>query len=456
MGTSPATTRGVPPITDSNAVSIACPIGFPAAMSEPELMPGSLTSPPGRLRRLGPGLITGAADDDPSGIATYSQVGAQFGYGLAWTMLFSLPFMIVIQEISGRIGAVTGRGIAENLRRHYRPWLVRSVVALLLVANVINLGADLGAMGAAVALLLGGNSRIYTVAFGILCLLAEIFLSYAVYAGVLKWLTVSLFTYVAVVLTAHVTWSRAIVATIIPRISFGSGQAMALVAVLGTTISPYLFFWQSSLEVEDRLKRKALPLCLTPKLAKDQFNRIRTDTAVGMVVSNLIAICIIYATAATLNASGVTDIQTSSQAAEALRPVAGEFTFAVFAAGIIGTGLLAVPVLAGSGAYALSETFRWREGLDQRWFQAKSFYGAIAASTMAGVALNFTPLDPVKALYWSAVINGVLAAPVMAVIMLIGANGRIMGRLTLPKPMLVGGWLATLVMAAATTGFFVL
>jgi NRAMP (natural resistance-associated macrophage protein)-like metal ion transporter len=401
-------------------------------------------------------LITGAADDDPSGIATYSQVGAQFGYGLAWTMLFSLPFMIIIQEISGRIGAVTGRGIAENLRRHYRPWVVGSIVVLLLVANVINLGADLGAMGAAVALLLGGNSRLYTVAFGILCVLAEVFLSYAAYAGFLKWLTVSLFAYVAVALTTHVPWSRALLATIVPHLSFGAGQAMALVGVLGTTISPYLFFWQAALEVEDRLKRKALPLCLTPKLAASQFGRIRTDTVVGMVVSNLIAICIIYATAATLNATGVTTIQTSAQAAEALRPVAGAFTFAVFAAGIIGTGLLAVPVLAGSAAYALSEAFRWREGLEERWFQAKSFYGAIAASTVAGIGLNFTSLDPVKALYWSAVVNGVLAAPVMAVIMLIGANGRIMGRLTLPKTMLAGGWLATFIMAAATIGFFVL
>jgi NRAMP (natural resistance-associated macrophage protein)-like metal ion transporter len=401
-------------------------------------------------------LITGAADDDPSGIATYSQVGAQFGYGLAWTMLFSLPFMIVIQEISGRIGAVTGRGIAENLRRHYHPWLVRSVVALLLVANTINLGADLGAMGAAVALLLGGNPRLYTVGFGILCVVAEIFLSYALYAGFLKWLTVSLFAYVAVVLTVHVPWGRALLATTVPHFSFGAGEATAFVAVLGTTISPYLFFWQSALEVEDRLRRKARPLCLTPGAAKAQFSRIRADTVVGMGVSNLIAICIIYATAATLNATGITDIQTSSQAAEALRPIAGEFTFAVFAAGIVGTGLLAVPVLAGSAAYALSEAFRWSEGLDRRLLQAKSFYATIAVSTMAGVGLNFTQLDPVKALYWSAVVNGVLAAPVMAVIMLIAANGRIMGRLSLPGSMRIVGWLATLVMVIASIGFFIL
>ena len=346
--------------------------------------------PSGLLRRLGPGLITGAADDDPSGIATYSQVGAQFGYGLAWTMLFSLPFMIIIQDISGRIGAVTGRGIADNLRRHYGAWLVRTIVALVLAANVINLGADLGAMGAAVELLVGGSARAYTVGFGLLCVVAETFLSYGLYSGLLKWLTVSLFAYVAVVFTVHVPWSQALLATIVPHLAFGHGGAMALVAVLGTTISPYLFFWQASLEVEDQVKTQARPLCLVPLLAKPQIARIRTDTIVGMSVSNLVAIFIIFATAATLNAAGVTDIQTSSQAAEALRPIAGPFTFAVFAAGIIGTGLLAVPVLAGSAAYAVAEALRWRRGLSRRLLQAKSFYATIAVATMAGVGLNFT------------------------------------------------------------------
>ena len=328
--------------------------------------------PPSSLvRRLGPGLITGAADDDPSGIATYSQVGAQFGYGLAWTMLFSLPFMIVIQDVSARIGCVTGRGISDNLRRHYNPWLARGIVALLLVANVINLGADLGAMGAALRLLLGGSDRLYTVAFGIVCVTAEIFISYAVYAGVLKWLTLSLFSYVAVIFTLHVPWGAAVFATLVPHLALSHDTAMALVAVLGTTISPYLFFWQSALEVEDRKRRAAPPLCLAPQSAKPEFARIRTDTITGMGVSNLIAICIIYATAATLHAAGTTTIETSSQAAEALRPIAGELTFVIFAAGIIGTGLLAVPVLAGSAAYALSEAFKWREGLDRRLLQAK-------------------------------------------------------------------------------------
>lgn len=434
-----------------------------AVQEESEQAPASVVpvqlaaaQPPSLVRRLGPGLITGAADDDPSGIATYSQVGAQFGYGLAWTMLFSLPFMIVIQVISGRIGCVTGRGISENLRRHYNPRLGRAIVLLLLIANVINLGADLGAMGAALRLLLGGSDRLYTVGFGILCVAAEVFISYAVYSGVLKWLTLSLFSYVAVVLTVHVPWREALLATAVPHLTLGHEAAMALVAVLGTTISPYLFFWQSAMEVEDRKRRKEAPLCLTPRSARSEFARIRTDTVVGMGVSNLIAICIIYATAATLHATGVTTIETSSQAAEALRPIAGQMTFVIFAAGIVGTGLLAVPVLAGSAAYALAEAFKWREGLDRRLLQAKSFYATIAVATMAGVGLNFTPLDPVRALYWSAVVNGVLAAPVMAVLMLIAGNGRIMGRLTASPTMLVGGWVATALMVAASIGFFVL
>lgn len=417
----------------------------------------SAVIPPGSLvRRLGPGLITGAADDDPSGIATYSQVGAQFGYGLAWTMLFSLPFMIVIQEISGRIGCVTGRGIAANLRRHYHPALVRSVVLLLLLANVINLGADLGAMGAALRLLLGGSARLYTFGFGVLCVVAEVFLSYPVYAGVLKWLTLSLFTYVAVVFAVHVPWTEALLATLVPHLNLDHAAAMALVAVLGTTISPYLFFWQSALEVEERTRSSARPLCLTPGLAPAQFARIRADTVVGMGVSNVIAICIIFATAATLHASGILNIETSSQAAEALRPIAGKLTFVIFAGGIIGTGLLAVPVLAGSSAYALSEAFQWKQGLDRRPMQAKAFYATIAVSTMAGVALNFSSLDPVKALYWSAVVNGILAAPVMAVLMLVAGDGRIMGRLTISWPMLALGWAGTFIMAVASIGFFVL
>jgi NRAMP (natural resistance-associated macrophage protein)-like metal ion transporter len=411
---------------------------------------------PGFLRSLGPGLVTGAADDDPSGIATYSQVGAQFGYGLAWTMLFSFPLMAVTQAISARIGCVTGYGIAQNLRRHYTPWLLRGVVLLLIIANVINLGADLGAMGAALGLLIGGPKLAYAALFGILCILLETFMSYARYAAVLKWATLSLFAYVAVVFAAHVPWTSALAGALVPRIVFDAPHAMAMVAVLGTTISPYLFFWQAAQEVEELHRRHVKALCITPRDAGPELARIRTDTIVGMGVSNLIALFIIFATAATLNANGVTDIQTSAQAAEALRPVAGEFAFALFAAGIIATGMLAVPVLAGSAAYGVSEMFGWTEGLDRRPKEAKAFYATIAVATLGGVALNFTSLDPVKALYWSAVVNGVLAAPLMAVMMVIAMNPRIMGRLTLPRSMLVVGWLATLVMALATIAFFLL
>lgn len=408
------------------------------------------------VSRLGPGLVTGAADDDPSGIATYSQIGAQFGYAFAWTMLFSFPLMAVIQAISARIGCVTGRGIARNLRLHYSPWLLRVVIVLLLIANVINLGADLGAMAAALGLLVGGPEHLYVAGFAIVCVLLETFMSYARYAAVLKWATLSLFAYVAVAFAAHVDWPVALASTFVPRIAFDGDHAMALVAVLGTTISPYLFFWQAGQEVEELRRRHVKPLCVAPRDAGPELARIRTDTFVGMGFSNLIALFIMLATAATLHASGVTDIQTSSQAAEALRPIAGPLTFALFAAGIIATGMLAVPVLAGSAAYGVSELFGWPEGLDRRPMEAKAFYAIIAAATLGGVALNFTHLDPVKALYWSAVVNGVLAAPMMAVMMVISMNPRLMGRLTLPLPMLLVGWLATIVMAAASIGLFVL
>ena len=410
----------------------------------------------GLWKSLGPGLVTGAADDDPSGIATYSQVGAQFGYSLAWTMLFSFPLMAVIQEIAARIGSVTGFGIAQNLRRHYSPWLLRTVVVFLVIANVINLGADLGAMGAALALIIGGHELLYTGLFGVACVVLETFISYARYATILKWATLSLFAYVAVVFAANVPWTTALYATLVPHFIFDAPHAMALVAVLGTTISPYLFFWQAGQEVEELHRRHVKPLCIAPRDAGPELARIRTDTIVGMGVSNLIAIFIIFATAATLNAHGVTNIQTSSQAAEALRPIAGQFTFALFAAGIVATGMLAVPILAGSAAYGVSEVFRWTEGLDRRPKEAKAFYATIAGATVCGVALNFSSLDPIRALYWSAVINGVLAAPLMAVMMVVAMNPRIMGRLTLPRSLLVMGWLATAVMALATFGFLLI
>ena len=405
---------------------------------------------------LGPGLITGAADDDPSGIATYSQVGAQFGYSLGWVMLFSYPLMAVIQQVSAEIGSVTGAGIARNLRRHYPRWLLRCVVVTLLVANIANLGADVGAMGQAVVLLTGGPVAAFTVGFGVLCVVLEVFLSYRRYAEVLKWLTVSLFAYVAVVFAVHVPWYQALHDTLLPKLSLNAEEVEALVAVLGTTISPYLFFWQAAEEVEEQLRRTVKPLYVAPAEAGPELHRIRTDTWVGMGLSNLISLFIIFAVAATLHAQGITNIQTSAQAAQALRPIAGPLTFVVFAAGIIGTGMLAVPVLAGSAAYAVSEAFDWVEGLDRKLRDARAFYATIAVATLAGVGLNFTSIDPFKALYWSAVLNGVLAAPLMATMMLIASNPKIMGRFVLSRTMRVMGWLGTLVMAVATVAFLVL
>jgi len=397
---------------------------------------------------LGPGLVTGAADDDPSGIATYSQVGAQFGYALPWPLLFSLPLMAAIQEICARIGASTGRGIAQNLKEHYPRPLLRAVVVLLLVANVINLGADLGAMGAAMGLLVPGPILPMTILFGVASILLEVFVSYERYAAVLKWATMSLFSYFAVVLLAEVDWHAALKGTLVPQFRFDNDHTMALVAILGTTISPYLFFWQSGQEVEEQHRRHIKPLCVSPRTAGAELRRIRTDTMVGMAFSNLTAIVIVIATAATLHQAGVTQIESAVEAATALRPVAGELAFALFTLGIVSTGLLAVPILAGSAAYAVAETFGWREGLGKRLHEAKAFYAVIALATLAGVALNFTNVNPMRALYWSAVVNGLLAPPLMVVTMLIARNRAIMGDLTIGPGLAFWGWLSTGVMTA--------
>lgn len=406
------------------------------------------------LSRLGPGLITGAADDDPSGIGTHSQIGAQFGYGLSWTFLFSFPLMVAIQEVAAQIGRVTGAGIARNLRRHYpRPLLVL-MVGLLLVANIVNLGADLAAMGAAVGLLIGGPLWLYTLLFGAFCVIVEIWLSYERYASVLKWATLSLFAYVAVVIVAHVPWGEALASLVVPRIEYTGAYATAVVAILGTTISPYLFFWQASQEIEEQKRHKAKPLCITPKDAGPELKRIRVDTLTGMAFSSIVSLAIVFATAATLHANGVLDIATSAQAAEALRPIAGNFAFALFSLGIIGTGLLAVPVLAGSAAYAVTEMFGIASSLDAKPTKARLFYGTIAVTTMLGVSLQYVGIDPARALYWAAVVNGVLAAPLMVMMMLIVRNPRAMGRLTLGPRATITGWFATLVMAGATIIFF--
>ncbi|HEY1125891.1 MAG TPA: divalent metal cation transporter [Sphingobium sp.] len=407
------------------------------------------------FRALGPGLVTGAADDDPSGIGTHSQVGAQFGYGLAWTFVLSFPLMVAIQEVSAEIGRVTGTGIARNLRRHYARPVLFVVVLLLLIANVINLGADLAAMGAAAALIGGGDAGLYTLLFGIVCIILEVRLSYARYASVLKWTTLSLFAYVAVVMVARVPWGEALTALIVPRIEWTAAYATALVAILGTTISPYLFFWQAGQEVEELHRHHAKPLCITPKEAGPELRRIRTDTLTGMAFSTLVSLAIVYAAAATLHVHGITDVQTSAQAAQALRPIAGDLAFALFALGIIGTGLLAVPVLAASAAYAVTEALGVKGSLDAKLLDARLFYATIAATTLAGAAMQTVGIDPVKALYWAAVVNGVLAAPTMAVMMLIARNPRAMGRLTLGPRATILGWAATLVMAIASLIFFV-
>ncbi len=401
-------------------------------------------------KSLGPGLVTGAADDDPSGIGTHSQVGAQFGYGLSWTFVLSFPLMVAIQMVAAEIGRITGAGIARNLRRHYPLALLYFVVSLLLVANIVNLGADLSAMGAALALLTGGNEGLYTILFGIVCIVLEVALSYERYATILKWTTLSLFTYFAVVIVADVPWGHALRSLVVPELQFNAAYATAFVAILGTTISPYLFFWQAGQEIEEQHRRHAKPLCLTPRSAGPELRRIRLDTLTGMAFSTIISLAIVFATAATLNAKGITDIATSSQAAEALRPIAGDMAFALFALGIIGTGMLAVPVLAGSAAYAVTEMAGKSGSLDAKPLSARLFYGTIAATTLAGAALNWVGIDPAKALYWAAVVNGILAGPLMVVMMLIVRNPRAMGRLTLTRRQTMLGWAATLVMIAAS------
>ncbi len=408
------------------------------------------------LRALGPGLITGASDDDPSGIATYSQAGAQLGYAITWTMLFSYPLMAVIQEISGRIGRTTGKGIAGNIRQHYPNWLLQAIVVLLFVANILNIGADLGAMGDASALLIGGPRLLYVVMFGAICALLQIFMQYSRYVGVLKWLTLALFAYFGTVMAVKIPWSEAARGFLVPSFSSEPAFWTTVVAILGTTISPYLFFWQASEEAEDtKEKPRRKPLLEAPRQGPDAIERIRLDTYIGMAFSNAVALAIMITTAATLHLAGITDIESSTQAAEALRPVAGPFAFTLFTLGIVGTGLLAVPVLAGSAAYALGEARKWPIGLARKPKEAKAFYLAIATATLIGILINFSPINPIKALYWSAVINGIVAVPVMAIMMLMAVNAKVMGEFRIPLAMRVIGWVATVVMVLAVIGMAV-
>ena len=402
------------------------------------------------LEKLGPGLITGAADDDPSGIAAYSQGGAQFGYSLLWTLFFTYPLMVGIQLVSAKIGRVSGYGLAGNMRRNYPAPMLYGLIGLLLVANTINIGADIGAMADALALLIGGPRHAYIVAIGVICVVLQVFVSYVKYVRVLKWLTLSLFSYVGVAFAVDIPWAEVARGTLIPAVSLKAEYITTIVAIFGTTISPYLFFWQASQEVEDLRAVKAdKPLRSHPDQATRHMRRMKIDTFIGMGFSNLIAFFIMLTTAATLYAHGVTDIQSSAQAAEALRPLAGRFAFFLFSMGIIGTGLLAVPVLAGSSAFALAETFRWRRGLDLTPLRGSRFYGVIAASTLVGVGLGFTHIDPIKALYWAAVVNGVISAPIMVVMMLMSANPKVMGEFVIGPRLKMLGWAATAVMGVA-------
>jgi NRAMP (natural resistance-associated macrophage protein)-like metal ion transporter len=401
-------------------------------------------------KKLGPGLITGAADDDPSGIATYSQAGAGFGYAMLWTAFLTFPLMVGIQMVSARIGRVTGHGLAANIRQHYSPTLLYVLVGLLLIANTINIAADIGAMAAALKLLIGGPAHWYAIAFAMVSLVLQIFIPFPRYAPILKILTLSLFAYVATVFVVNVPWGEVLYRTIMPSISFKADYVIAVVAVFGTTISPYLFFWQASQEVEElRAAEGEAPLKEAPEQAHIHLQRIKIDTYIGMGFSNLIAFFIILTAAVTLHVHGITDIRTSAQAAEALRPLAGEFAFILFTAGIVGTGLLAVPVLAGSAAYAIAESFDWRIGLGRKLLEARGFYLILIIATLLGVALNFTPIDPIKALFWSAVINGVIAVPIMVVIMLMAARTDVMGQFVIAPRLQMIGWLATIVMILA-------
>jgi NRAMP (natural resistance-associated macrophage protein)-like metal ion transporter len=399
------------------------------------------------FRVLGPGLVTGAADDDPSGIATYSQAGAQFGFALTWTMFLTLPLMAAIQIISALIGWQTRQGLAHAIEKRLPRSVLFTVIGLLVAANTLNIAADLAAMGASLRLVMGGPALLYAVGFGIACLIAEVFIPYHSYAGFLKFLTLVLFVYVAAAFTIQVPWGKVLTATLIPKLSLDRDFLLMVVAVLGTTISPYLFFWQASQEAEE--SRLSYRRKYGKQFAKGThpFTQISVDTWTGMVISNLIAFFIIVTTAATLHAHGVTKIDTAEQAAEALRPLAGELTFTLFAAGIIGTGLLAVPVLAGSAAYAVAEAFGLRGSLELPANRALGFYGIVGAATLGGGALAATKIDPIAMLFWTAVFNGVVAVPIMISMMLLVSGGKKVPAVSLPRWLRLLGWLAAVFMA---------
>jgi NRAMP (natural resistance-associated macrophage protein)-like metal ion transporter len=426
-----------------------------SSISDAEAVPEALAASRGTgatswLNKLGPGLITGAADDDPSGIATYSQAGAQFGFGMLWTILLTYPLMVGIQIVSARIGSVSGHGLATNIRRHYPGWLLYSLVSLLLLANIINIAADVAAMGDALTMIIAGPAHLYALGFGMLSLLLQVFIPYNKYVRILKWLTLVLLSYFAIALVVEIPWGQVLHDTLLPPLSWQPEYVTSVVAVFGTTISPYLFFWQASQEVEDiQAMPGAKALKKDPARAAESFRRIKVDTFTGMGFSNLVAFFIMLTTAVTLHAHGVKNIDTAAQAASALRPIAGDFAFFLFGIGIIGTGLLAVPVLAGSAAYAIAGTFKWKNSLELQPRMAKRFYGIIALATLIGSALCFTRIDPIKALYWSAVVNGVISVPIMAVMLLMAARADVMGTLVISRRLKALCWLCTGVMAFA-------
>lgn len=403
------------------------------------------------LSHFGPGFITGASDDDPSGIATYSQTGALFGYGQLWLALFTFPFMTVIQEMCGRVGMVTGKGLAGVIRKFYSKKILYFSVLLLLFANIVNIGADLGAMAASAQLIFGIPFIFWLIIMTTLTLILEIFVSYKIYAKFLKYLTFSLFAYVITVFVVKQNWSKVLYFTFIPSFNLSRDYLLNIVAILGTTISPYLFFWQSGEEVEEEVEHHKLKMMGkgVPKITNKDIREMRLDTTIGMFFSNLVMFFIIATTASTLNVAGIKNIETAAQAAEALRPLAGNLAFLLFATGIIGTGLLAVPVLAGSASYAISEAFGWKEGLYRRFTQAHGFYGVITIATLIGLLINFTKIPPIKMLYYTAVINGICAPPLMIMILLISNNNKIMGRFTNGKTANIMGWLITATMSIA-------
>jgi len=403
------------------------------------------------LARVGPGLITGVADDDPSGIATYSQAGAQFGLNMLWTMPLTYPLMAAIQSICARIGRVTGRGLAVNIRHSFPSWVLYLTVSLLFVANTLNIGADMAAMGDVLALMIGGNRGVQTGALALISLAMQVFIPYHQYVKYLKWLTLSLLSYAAVLLTVHVPWSQVLVRTVAPRLTLNVPTATVIVGLFGTTISPYLLFWQCSEEVEDlRARRSAGSLLEDKATAAAELRRISWDTWSGMFYSNIVAYFVILAAAVTLHVAGTTDIQTAAQAAAALRPLAGDFAFYLFGIGILGVGAIGVPVLAGSAGYALAEALGWNSSLEATTKDAKGFYGVIAASMIVGFLLGFTPINPIRALFYSAVINGVVAVPLLIVVLILASRGSVMGEFIPSRTSLALGWMTAAVMGFAS------